>query len=349
MKFRLSVLYFLLANLLCAQTPYGLQERIPNTEFKLRSVGNKLAGKQLINAFPKLQFDQSVLLTNAGDSSNRLFVVQKLGKIYEFMNDPNVSVKKVFLDISARMSGVGETGLLSMAFHPDYVHNGLFYTSYCDANFESTISEWHVSSDPDKADASSERILLHMTQPQRNHNAGHIAFGPDGFLYISFGDGFSQSASDGTENNGDSQNNGQNRATWFSSILRIDVDKKDSTLEYGIPADNPFVGNQEGWKDEIFAYGFRNPWRFSFDRLTGTLWCGDVGHKTYDEIDIVEKEKITVGVSKKVPFVMLIRISRDATQVYGQVLPILFWHFTIIPNRKALPADMYIAETFIKV
>lgn len=291
MKSILLVISLFLVTSVWAQTPYGLQERVPNTSFKLRSVGNKLADKQLINAFPSLKFEQSLLLTNAGDGSNRLFVVEKMGKIYVFENDPAVSGKKVFLDLTARMSGVGETGLLSLAFHPDYKNNGKFYTSYVDADFESVISEWQVSADPDVGDAASERILLHMTQPQRNHNAGHIAFGLDSYLYISFGDGFSQSGSDGTTNNGDPLANGQNRENWFSCILRIDVDKQDTGLEYAIPPDNPFVGNNQNWKEEIFAYGLRNPWRFSFDRATGTLWCGDVGHKTFDEIDIIESGK----------------------------------------------------------
>ena len=289
----LLITYFLVSSL-WAQAPYGLQERIPNTSFKLRSVGDKLAEKQLINAFPNLKFAQNeipLFLTHAGDGSNRLFAVDKMGKIYVFDNNPSVSSKKAFLDLSARMSGVGETGLLSLAFHPDYKSNRKFYTSYVDADFESTISEWHVSSDPDKGDELSERILLHMTQPQRNHNGGHIAFGADGYLYISFGDGFSQSGQDGTTNNGDPLQNGQNRENWFSCILRIDVDKQDPGLEYAIPPDNPFVGNDQNWKEEIFAYGLRNPWRFSFDRATGTLWCGDVGHKTFDEIDIIESGK----------------------------------------------------------
>lgn len=289
---KLLITIFLFSSiLLLAQDPYGLQERVPNTGFKLRSVGNKLAEKQLENAFPNLSFEQSLFLTHAGDGSNRLFVVEKTGFIRVFENDPEVSSSKVFLDLSARMSGVGETGLLSLAFHPDYKNNGIFYISYVDADFESTISEWHVSSDPDKGDETTERILLHMTQPQRNHNAGHITFGPDSYLYISFGDGFSQSGADGTTNNGDPLENGQNRENWFSCVLRIDVDNQDAGLEYAIPPDNPFVGNDQGWKEEIFAYGFRNPWRFSFDWETGVLWLGDVGHKTLDEIDIVESGK----------------------------------------------------------
>lgn len=290
MKLLITISLFFSA-LLMAQDPYGLQERIPNTEFKLHSGGNTLADKQLVNAFPNLSFEQSLFLTHAGDGSNRLFVVEKMGEIHVFENNPSASSSKVFLDLSARMSGVGETGLLSLAFHPDYELNGKFYTSYVDAQLESVISEWQVSSDPDQADASSERILLHMTQPQRNHNGGHIAFGPDGYLYIAFGDGFSQSGADGTTNNGDPLENGQNRENWFSCVLRINVDNQDPGLEYAIPPDNPFVGNDQGWKEEIFAYGFRNPWRFSFDRETGILWLGDVGHKTLDEIDIVESGK----------------------------------------------------------
>jgi uncharacterized repeat protein (TIGR03806 family) len=274
-----------------AQMPYGLSERIPNSAFKLRSVGNKLAEKTLENAFPNLRFDESLFLTHAGDGSDRIFVVEKGGVVYVFENNPSVTSAEKFLDISARLSGVGETGLLSLAFHPDFAENKKFYISYCDAGLISTISEMQVSGNPNQANLSTERILLQMQQPQRNHNGGHIAFGPDGYLYIAFGDGFSQSGQDGTTNDGDPLENGQDRENWFSCILRIDVDNKDAGLEYAIPHDNPFAGNDQNWKEEIFAYGFRNPWRFSFDQATGVLWLADVGHKLVEEIDIVESGK----------------------------------------------------------
>lgn len=249
----------------------------------------------LVNAFPNLTFEQPLLLTHAGDGSNRVFVVEKTGAVHTIVNDPQVTTTKTFLDISDKIlprsdSNVGETGLLSLAFHPDHANNGKVYLSYVDENLMSILSEMTISSDPDVADQGTERILLQMQQPQRNHNAGHIAFGLDGYLYISFGDGFSESSRDGITS-GDPLGHGQNLSTWFSSVLRIDVDNQDADKAYAIPDDNPFVGNTEGWLEEIYAYGFRNPWRFSIDRETGDLWLGDVGDKKAEEIDLVESGK----------------------------------------------------------
>lgn len=249
----------------------------------------------LENAFPNLTFDQPLFLTHAGDGSNRVFVVEKTGFVHVIINDPSVTSSQTFLDISDKLlpksdSNVGETGLLSLAFHPDYINNGKLYISYVDENLVSTISELTVSNDPNVADLTSERVLLVMQQPQRNHNAGHIAFGLDGMLYISFGDGFSESARDGIEH-GDPLGHGQNLMTWFSSVLRIDIENQSMDKEYVVPDDNPFVGNTVGWLEEIYAYGFRNPWRFSFDRETGALWLADVGDKKAEEINIVESGK----------------------------------------------------------
>jgi uncharacterized repeat protein (TIGR03806 family) len=292
MKRTFGLLFFIFGfSVALAQAPYGLENRVPNTELKLRSVGNKLAGKTLENAFPNLRFSESLMLTHAGDGSDRIFVVEKRGAVYVFENSPSATSATKFLNISARLSGVGETGLLSLAFHPDFEENKKFYISYCDRDLVSIVSEMQASEDPNIADPSSERILLQMQQPQRNHNGGHIAFGPDGYLYIAFGDGFSQSGQDGTTDNGDPMKNGQNRENWFSCVLRINVDQKNAGLEYAIPADNPFVGNDKNWKEEIFAFGFRNPWRFSFDRESGVLWLADVGHKLVEEIDLVESGK----------------------------------------------------------
>ena len=246
----------------------------------------------LVEAFPELDFSQSLYLTHAGDGSDRIFVVEKTGAVHVFPNDPAITETRVFLDISDRIlppgdSNVGETGLLSIAFHPQYSNNGLLYLSYVDENLVSIISEVSISSDPDSADLATERILLEMQQPQRNHNGGHIAFGPDGYLYIAFGDGFSESSRDGIDS-GDPLGHGQNLETWFSAVLRVDVDSVGTETAYAIPDDNPFVGNEEGWKEEIYAYGFRNPWRFSFDREEGTLWLADVGDKKAEEIDLIE-------------------------------------------------------------
>lgn len=246
----------------------------------------------LINAFPNLSFNQPLLLTHAGDSSDRVFVVEKPGFIHVFDNNEDVTSTQLFLDISDKIlppghRDLGETGLLSLAFHPDYGSNGLLYISYVDENLVSIVSELQISDDPNIADKESERILLSMQQPQRNHNGGHIAFGLDGYLYIAFGDGFSESSRDGIDS-GDPLGHGQNLETWFSSMLRIDIDNQQDDLEYSIPSDNPFVGNQEGWLEEIYAYGFRNPWRFSFDREEGTLWLADVGDKKAEEVNHIE-------------------------------------------------------------
>jgi glucose/arabinose dehydrogenase len=273
-----------------AQNPYGLQERIPNDAFELKSTSNELASIQLQNAFPNLRFDQALFLTHAGDGSNRIFVVTKRGIVHVFPNDSQVTSADKFLDISARLSGVGETGLLSMAFHPQFAENKKLYISYCDRNLVSIVSEMLVSAHPNQADLASERILLRLQQPQRNHNGGHIAFGPDGYLYIAFGDGHSESASDSVFH-GDPLRHGQDLTKWFSDVLRIDVNHKQGNLEYAIPPDNPFAGNGQNWTEETLAYGFRNPWRFSFDRLTGTLWLADVGDKNVEEIDIIESGK----------------------------------------------------------
>ena len=157
------------------------------------------------------------------------------------------------------------------------------YTTSINGNIQTRVSRFSVnSSDPNKADQSSELVLLEIDQPYANHNGGQIAFGPDGYLYIALGDGGS---------GGDPQGNGQNRKTLLGSILRIDIDNPSDGKNYGIPDDNPFVGNTEGYREEIFAYGLRNPWRFSFDPETGWLWAADVGQNRQEEIDIIEKGK----------------------------------------------------------
>jgi len=185
-----------------------------------------------------------------------------------------------FLDIVSKVSFSGENGLLGLAFHPDYETNGYFYLNYTSGN-HSFVSRWTVSdSDSNKANRSSEKILLQITQPFANHNGGALAFGNDGYLYVSLGDGGSA---------GDPSGNGQNRTTLLGSILRLDVDQNmDTAPYYGIPADNPFAGNAEGFREEIFAYGLRNVWRMSIDPQTGWLLAGDVGQGIREEIDHIE-------------------------------------------------------------
>ena len=208
------------------------------------------------------------------------------GTIYTFEKDPNVEVAKVFMDIEERVSkwnspGGNEQGLLGLAMHPKFQENGQFFVCYTrPKTHESVISRFKtVPGNKLKGDPNSEEILMVVPQPFQNHNGGAIEFGNDGYLYIAFGDG-------GARN--DPKANGQNRSQLLGSILRIDVDQKTDNAAYKIPADNPFVG-VEGVRPEIYAYGFRNPWRIAFDRKTGKLWCADVGQDLWEEVNVVTK------------------------------------------------------------
>jgi len=219
-------------------------------------------------------FSAPLLLTHAGDGSERLFVVEQGGQIRIIKN--GVRLPTPFLDIGDRVVDGGERGLLGLAFHPDYPGDPRFYVSYTateDGQLTSRVSAFQVSGNPDLADSASETVLLRVPQPASNHNGGHLAFGPDGYLYIGFGDG-------GGSN--DEYRQAQDLGTLSGSILRIDV---DGTAPYAIPPDNPFVG-VAGTRPEIWAYGLRNPWRFSFDRVTGDLWIGDVGQWSREEINL---------------------------------------------------------------
>jgi glucose/arabinose dehydrogenase len=241
------------------------------------------AGYKVKSAFPKLSFTRPVDLQHANDNANRLFVVEQEGLVSVFKNDASVSSKKTFLDIRNKVEDNGnEEGLLGLAFHPQYKTNGYLYVNYTASNPDRTvISRFKVSAtNPDVADPASEVVLLTFNQPYSNHNGGQVSFGPDGYLYIGVGDGGS---------GGDPQGNGQNLKTLLGTILRIDVNKQEGGKKYAIPADNPFAGNKSGYKEEIYAYGLRNPWRFSFDPVSKKLWTGDVGQNAYEEIDIIEK------------------------------------------------------------
>lgn len=232
-------------------------------------------------AFPNLSFNRPVDLQHAGDNTNRIFVVEQEGRILVFGNDASVSESTLFLDIKGKVDdGGNEEGLLGLAFHPDYETNGFFYVNYTASNPNRTvIARFKVSPDGNKADPASEYVILEFNQPFSNHNGGQISFGPDGYLYIGAGDGGS---------GGDPQGNGQNRAALLGKILRIDINQEANGKRYGIPADNPFAASSE-FRKEIYAYGLRNPWRFSFDVETNTLWAADVGQNSYEEIDIIEK------------------------------------------------------------
>lgn len=233
-------------------------------------------------AFPGLSFGRPLDIQNAGDGTNRLFVVEQDGVIKLFPNNPDVEAAEVFLDIRERVNDSGsEQGLLGLAFHPNFEDNGFFYVNYTASSPNRTvISRFRVSQNDDGvADPDSETEFLTYDQPNSNHNGGHLAFGPAGYLYIASGDGGGA---------GDPGNNGQDRTSLLGAILRIDVDTQESGNQYGIPADNPFVNNQEGFREEIFAWGLRNPWRFSFDAETGELWAGDVGQNDREEINIIK-------------------------------------------------------------
>jgi glucose/arabinose dehydrogenase len=211
----------------------------------------------------------------ANDDSNRIFVVEKLGLIKAFENDEASDTYDIFLDLSGDISTVSEQGLLGLAFHPDFSINGFYYVHYNPDRSTSRISRFTANGNT--TISGSELILMDIPQPLTNHNGGQVIFGPDGFLYLSIGDGGGA---------GDPGNNAQNLSNLLGTILRIDVDNPEGGLNYGIPASNPFAG-QAGARPEIFAYGLRNPWRMSFDAVTGVLWTGDVGQNEREEIDII--------------------------------------------------------------
>ncbi len=219
-------------------------------------------------------------LTHAGDGSGRLFIVEQDGAILVW-DDRLLATP--FLDISSLVKSGGEQGVLGLAFHPGYAagpNAGRFFVHYTDNAGDTVLAEYSVSvTDPNRANPASARIMLHVDDPYSNHNGGMVAFGPDGYLYLALGDGGS---------GGDPQGNGQNLETLLGKILRLDVDNPigalPGALGYTIPPNNPFVGR--AGRDEIWAYGLRNPWRFSFDAANGDLWIGDVGQKEWEEIDL---------------------------------------------------------------
>ena len=236
-------------------------------------------------AFPKLTFERLTNLIQPDDGHDHIFVTEQTGRIRVFPNDQGAEEAETFMDITDRVNssaGGGEEGLLGLAFDPEYESNGYFYVYYSAANpRRSVVSRFSVSLDnPNAADLHSELVIIEIGQPFINRNAGQIAFGPDGYLYIALGDGGGSG--------GDPFGNGQNRGTLLSSLLRIDVSSASDGKSYSVPPDNPFVG-VAGARDEIWAYGLRNPWRFSFDEATGTLWLADVGQNRWEEIDIIEK------------------------------------------------------------
>ncbi|HEU4617919.1 MAG TPA: PQQ-dependent sugar dehydrogenase [Gammaproteobacteria bacterium] len=242
----------------------------------------------LERAFPDLTFDQPVAMLEAPGDSSRWYLVERPGRVEVFANDPSTRTASTFIDLRSRVDASGEGGLLGFAFDPDYAANGRVFMSWTEtgAPLVSVIGSFTATADGAALDPSSEQTVLRLNQPFTNHNGGNVAFGPDGLLYIGFGDGGS---------GGDPFGYAQNTKNFLGAMLRLDV---RAASPYAIPSDNPFAGNPMCPADpngsttdcpEIYAWGFRNPWRWSFDPSTGELWVGDVGQNAWEEVDRVER------------------------------------------------------------
>ena len=263
-------------------TLFGIDRRSDLASVVLPTDSTEIGSISVSRTFSGLTFDLPVYLAAVPDE-DRLIVVEQKGHVYVFENDSEIAIKNAVLDLSDIVlfgGGNDEQGLLGFAFDPDFSTNRYVYVHYsAPSPRRSVISRFRWDAATDTIALDTEKQLLSVTQPYANHNGGMLAFGPlDGYLYIAFGDGGS---------GGDPDGNGQNGMTLLGSILRIDVHPRDPADAYDIPLDNPFRNN-ENVRDEIYAMGLRNAWRFSFDRQTGKLWAGDVGQSRLEEIDIVE-------------------------------------------------------------
>src|SRR5262245_20876626 len=245
------------------------------------------SGLETPRAFPNLTFSSPTAMLQAPSDASRWFVVEQGGVVRTFQNDPDTTAATDFIDISSRVHMDGEAGLLGMAFHPSFATNGLVYLNFSEqvgGEVHSVTAEFHSTDGGQTLDPASERDLLTVVKPGSNHNGGDLAFGPDGLLYIGLGDGGERASA-------------QNDRRLLGKMLRIDVNARPLGAPYAIPPGNPFEGNPlcnfggTGVLNcpEIFATGFRNPWRWSFDSQAGDLWVADVGESGFEEVDIVEQ------------------------------------------------------------
>lgn len=243
--------------------------------------------QKLIPAFPNLEpFERPVFATQVPGDPAYWYVIEQEGKLWRFKNDPKVRERTLVIDITGRVRSIcNECGLLGVAFHPEFKDNGRVFLSFTVSEnllgMDSVLSEFKSPDGGASLDPESERRLIRIDQPYSNHNGGGIVFGPDGYLYYGMGDGGS---------GGDPKGNGQNPKTLMGAMIRIDVDSKSDGKPYGIPTGNPFAAGKKG-APEVFAFGLRNPWRFSFDRKSGALWAGDAGQNEWEEIDRIQAGK----------------------------------------------------------
>jgi len=273
-----SIFYWIFGILLAFATYVLLDQQVSEKTQQLST--DHLAEIEIV--FPNVLSDRMVYLTNARDNSKKLFLVSQKGKILIFDGSNKSDTGELFLDISKKTTtGGNEEGLLGLAFDPNYSKNKRFFVYYSAANPRRSVLSMFTTkeNDANKADVESEIVILEISQPYKNHNGGAIAFGPDGYIYIGVGDGGSA---------GDPRNFAQNKNSFLGKILRINVENASKLIPYEIPEDNPFI-NDIDVKKEIWAFGLRNPWRFSFDFENGDLWVGDVGQSDYEEINLIRK------------------------------------------------------------
>jgi glucose/arabinose dehydrogenase len=254
----------------------------PGASTQTAATTSSAAGRDAASSGVRLvkvgQFDAPLYVTAPPGDRRRIFVVQQAGKIIDVRGGKRQPTP--FLDITSKVTSGGEQGLLSLAFAPDYAQSGLFYVYYTEKSGTESIWEYHRASD-DRADPNSARLVLRMHDPEPNHNGGLMIFGPDNLMYVGTGDGGGGNDQHGT------RGNAQSLSSPLGKILRIDP-RRSGGRPYAVPSSNPFAG-RAGALGEIYSYGLRNPWRFSFDRATGNLAIGDVGQDQVEEIDFVSK------------------------------------------------------------